>query len=62
LNANDDPYEAPIFAYNKKMDQLMKANIISSEVEEEDSVPCPNGGMMESDDEEKNMVLVITCM
>jgi hypothetical protein len=45
LNAKDDPYEAPIFAYSKEMDQLVEANIISSEVEEEDSIACPNGGM-----------------
>jgi hypothetical protein len=36
-NVKDDPYEAPIFAY-KEMDQLMEANIISSKVEEEDSI------------------------
>jgi hypothetical protein len=44
------------------MDQLVKANIISSGVEEEDSIPCPNGGLTESYDEEENMVLEITCL
>ncbi len=62
MNVEDDPYEAPIFAYNKEMDQLVKANIISSGVEEEDSIPCPNGGLTESYDEEENMVLEITCL
>jgi hypothetical protein len=62
LNAKDDPYEALIFGYNKEMDQLVEANIISSEVEEEDFVACPDGGMTESNDEEESMVLEITCL
>jgi len=52
-NVKDDPYETPIFAYNKEMDQLMEANIISSNVEEEDSTTCPNGKTMELNDQEK---------
>jgi hypothetical protein len=32
-NVEDDPYEAPIFAYSKEMDQLMEVNIINNEVE-----------------------------
>jgi hypothetical protein len=51
-NEDDDPYEAPIFAYSKVMDQLVEVNIISNEVEEEDYKTCPNGGMTELDDEE----------
>jgi hypothetical protein len=35
------------------MDQLMEANIISSKVEEEDSIMWLNGRMTESNDEEK---------
>jgi len=50
-NEDDDPYEAPIFVYNRVMDQLVEVNIISNEVEEEDCKTCPNGGMMELDDE-----------
>ncbi len=38
-------------AYNKEMDQLVETNIISSNVEEEDFVACPNGRMKESDGE-----------
>jgi len=52
-NVKDDPYEAPIFAYKKEMDQLMEANIISNKVEEGDSTTCPNGRTMESNDEKK---------
>jgi hypothetical protein len=33
------------------MDQLVEVTIISNEVEEEDYKTCPNGGMMELDDE-----------
>jgi hypothetical protein len=62
LNVEDDPYEAPIFAYIKEMDQLVEANIISSEVDEEDSIACPDGGMTKSHDEEECMVLEITCL
>jgi hypothetical protein len=32
-NVKDDPYEAPIFAYSKEMDQLVEVNIINNEVE-----------------------------
>jgi hypothetical protein len=35
-NVKDEPYEAPIFAYSREMDQLMEANTISNKVEEED--------------------------
>jgi hypothetical protein len=52
LNAKDDPYEAPILAYNREIDKLMAANIVSSEVDKEDSATFPNGEMMELDDEE----------
>jgi len=34
-----------------KIDQLMVANVITNEVEEEDSTTCSDGGMMELDDE-----------
>ncbi len=54
MNVEDDPYETPIFAYNKEMDQLAEANTISNEVKE-DFVACPYGGMMKSNDEEENM-------
>ncbi len=30
LIAEDDPYEALVFVYNKEMDQVMVANITSS--------------------------------
>ncbi len=52
-NAKDDPYEAPKLTYNIKMVQLMEANTISNEVEEENCETCWDGGMMELDDEEK---------
>jgi hypothetical protein len=60
-NAKDDPHEALVVAYNREMDQLMEANTISSEVEEEDCETCPNGGMTKSDDEEENIVLETPC-
>jgi hypothetical protein len=53
-NIKDDPYEAPIFAYSREMDQLMEASTISSKVEEEDYETYPYGRMTELDDEEKN--------
>jgi hypothetical protein len=62
LNAKDDPYEAPILDYNREIDQLMEANTINSEVDEEDPTTCPNGEMMESNDEERNMVLKTPCL
>ncbi len=62
MNVKDDPYEAPILAYNREIDQLMEANTISSEVDEEDPTTCPNGEMMESNDEERNMVLKTPCL
>ncbi len=55
MNVEDDPYETPIFVYNKEMDQLVEANTINNKVEEEDSTTCPYDGMMELDDEEENM-------
>jgi hypothetical protein len=62
LNVKDDPYEAPIFAYNREIDQLMEANTISNEVDEEDSTTCPNDEMMELNEEEKNMVVKTPCL
>jgi hypothetical protein len=62
LNAKDDPYEAPILAYNREIDQLMEANTISSEVDEEDFATCPNGEMMESYDKKESMVLKTPCL
>jgi hypothetical protein len=38
------------------MDQLLEANIINNEVEEEDCETCPYGGMTKSDDEEENIM------
>jgi hypothetical protein len=35
---------------------LVEANTITNEVEKEDSTTCTNVGMMELDDEEKNMI------
>jgi hypothetical protein len=52
-NEDDDPYEAPVLAYSREMDQLVEVNIISNEVEEDDCKTCPYGGMMKLDDEEK---------
>ncbi len=54
-NVEDNPYEAPTLTYNKEMDQLVEANIITNEVEEEeDSTTCADVGMTESDDEEES--------
>jgi hypothetical protein len=39
------------------MDPFMEVNKISNEVEEEHYETCLDDGMMESNDEEKNMVL-----
>jgi len=36
------------------MDQLVEANTITNEVEEEDSTTCANVEIMESDDKENN--------
>jgi hypothetical protein len=60
-NVKDDPYESPIFTYNKEMDQLMEVNIISNKVEEENYEIYPYGRMMESDDEAKTIVLETPC-
>ncbi len=35
IDAKDDPYKTPTFAYNKEMDQLVVANTINNKVEEE---------------------------
>jgi hypothetical protein len=53
-NVKDDPYEAPIFAYSKEMDQLVEVNIINNEVEKKNYKTCMDGGMIESDDKEEN--------
>ncbi len=58
VDAKDDPYKTLVFTYNKEME----ANIISSEVEEEDCETCPYGGMMESDDEEESIVPKTPCL
>jgi hypothetical protein len=55
VDAEDDPHEAPVVAYNKEMDQLVEANTINSEVEEEDCETCPNGGMTKLNDEESTV-------
>ncbi len=62
MNAKVDPYESPILAYNREIDPLMEVNTIGSEVDEEDSATCPNGKMMESDDEEESVVLKTPCL
>jgi hypothetical protein len=48
-------YEAPILAYNKEMEWLVKAYITSSEVEVEDFATCLDGGMMELDNKKEIM-------
>jgi hypothetical protein len=60
-NVKDDPYETPIFTYNKEMDQLMEVNIISSKVEEDNYEIYPYGRMTESNDEEKTTMLETPC-
>ncbi len=40
----------------------MEVNTISNEVEEEDYETCLDGGVMESDDEEKNIVPETPCL
>jgi hypothetical protein len=35
IDEEDDPYKTPAPAYNKEMDQLMVANTINNEMEEE---------------------------
>ncbi len=37
IDAKDDQYETLALAYNKEMDQLVVANTISNEVEEENN-------------------------
>ncbi len=50
-NLEDDPYESLVFAYNKKMDQLVVANnIITCEVEDPSSPPWPEVTMMDWDE------------
>lgn len=44
------------------MDQLIKANTISSKVEEGDYETCPYGRMMESNDEEESIVPKTPCL
>jgi hypothetical protein len=34
-NAENDPYETPTLAYNREMDQLVVANTVNNEMEEE---------------------------
>ncbi len=43
------------------MNQLVEVNIINNEVEKEDYKTCPNGGMIESDDKEENMMPKTPC-
>jgi hypothetical protein len=51
LNVKENPYEAPTFAYNREMDQLLEANIITNKVEE-DFITCEDVKMTKSNDEE----------
>ncbi len=51
----DDPYEAPFFAYNKEMDQLVEANTTICEVEEEQFGTCANGGLIKSNEDKNTM-------
>jgi hypothetical protein len=60
-NANDDPYETLILAYNKHTYQPVETNTISSEVEEGDFETCLDGEMMKSNDEEESMVPKTPC-
>ncbi len=55
-NVKDDPYKALVFTYSRELDQLVEANTISNEVEEEDFVVCPNGEMTESNDKKESSV------
>jgi hypothetical protein len=43
------------------MDQLVEVKIINNEVEKEDNNTCPDGGMIELDDKEKNMMPKTPC-
>jgi hypothetical protein len=36
IDANDDPYQTHALAYNREMDQLVVANVLNNEVDEED--------------------------
>jgi len=56
VNANNDPYEAPVLPYIKEMDQLVEANTINSKVKEEDYETSPNGKMTKLDDKEESTV------
>ncbi len=56
VNANNDPYEAPVLPYIKEMDQLVEANTINSKVKKEDYETCPNGKMTKLDDKEESTV------
>jgi hypothetical protein len=60
-DAKDDPYEALVLAYNKEMDKLVEAVTISNKVEKEDCETCPDGEMMELDDEEESMMFETPC-
>ncbi len=61
-DVKDDPYEALVLAYNREMDQLVEAITISNKVEEEDYETCPNGRMMELDDEEESTMFETPCL
>ncbi len=37
-NIENDPYQTHALAYNREMDQLVRANIVSNEVDEEDII------------------------
>jgi hypothetical protein len=60
-NVKDDPYEALVLAYSREMDQLVEANTISNEVEEEDFVVCPNGEMTKLNDKKESTVPNTPC-
>jgi hypothetical protein len=62
LDVENDPYEALVLACSTEMDQLVEANTISNKVEEEASVVCPNGGMMELNDKKESVVPKTPCL
>lgn len=53
-NAKDDPYETQVLAYSKELNQLVEANTIISEVEEDDFVVCVDERRTKLDDEEES--------
>jgi predicted ribosome quality control (RQC) complex YloA/Tae2 family protein len=55
-NVEDDEYETPILAYNRKLDLLVSTSSITrSDVEEKNSPPYPKDVMMNLEKKTKNL-------